>query len=257
MPSLDAQVVFLVLVALASVVQSLTAFAFGLVLLSLVELFRVIPLPLAANASMVLALVNSLTFLIQDGKPLLWREVRHTLYASCAGVAVGLAFGLWLSAGAAEWMRLLLGTAVILSAVKLLPRKRVSRERSQPRTFAFYGALSGLMGGLFATSGPPIVYHILRQPFDPLFARRCLVLIFAVNNALRLVLVVASGRLSQQSLLLSAIAMPITIAVSALCVRFPLRVSELSIRMATTLLLGGTGVALAVSATKHILLGSS
>lgn len=252
MPSAEALSVFLVCVAIASVVQTLTAFAFGLVLLSLVEILRVIPLPMAVNASMVLALVNSVTFLVQDRKPLLWREVRHTLYASCAGVLAGLLLQFWLSADAAEWLRLLLGAAVLLSAINLLPRGGGRKLRSHPRSFAFYGALSGLMGGLFATSGPPIVYHILRQPFEPLFARRCLVLIFAVNNGLRLVLVAGSGRLSQQSLLLCAIAMPVTIIVSALCIRHPPRISDTSIRVATSVLLAGTGVALAASALMHI-----
>lgn len=253
MPSPEALAYFVACVVVASFLQSLTAFAFGLVLLSLVELFRIVPISDAADASMVLALVNSLTFLVQDRKPLLWAEVKHVLWASGVGVAAGLVVQQWLSANAADWLRLLLGVAVLLSAVNLMSMRRVKSAISPPHTFAFYGALSGLMGGLFATSGPPIVYHLLRQPYDPLYARRCLVLIFAMNNTLRLSLVAGTGHFSQQSLLLCAVSLPVAICVSALCVRYPLSISRTSLLRVTGLLLTIAGISLAASAAMQIL----
>ncbi|WBY01074.1 TSUP family transporter [Ramlibacter tataouinensis] len=253
MPGIEAVVMFLACAAVASLLQNLTAFAFGLVLLGGVELFGIVPLADAANASMVLALVNCLAFFWGDKQPLPWHQVRHVLWAGSIGVAAGLALQVWLSANAAQWFRLLLGVTVILSAANLLLARTVRPEPSPPRTFAFFGALSGLLGGLFATSGPPIVYHMLRQPFDPLQIRRCLALIFAVNNGFRLLLVAGTGRFSQLSLLLCCVALPVALLVTVLCRRYPISIPRSRLAWMTSALLCVAGASLVLSAARDAL----
>lgn len=248
MPPIDALLLFVACVALASVIQNLTAFAFGLVLLGLVELMGIVPLADATNASMVLALVNCLAFLWGHREPWPWKDVKHVLWASVAGVGMGLAMQVWLSANASQWLRLLLGLAVMLSAANLLLARRVRASPSPPASFALFGGISGIFGGLFATSGPPIVYHMMRQPFDTLHIRRCLMLIFVVNNASRLLMVAGTGRFSQLSLILCCISLPVAFAVTRICSRYS--VSRQSMIAIAGALLGATGLALVVSATR-------
>lgn len=253
MPGIEAVLMFLACVVVASVLQNLTAFAFGLVLLGLVELFGIVPLADATNASMVLAFANSLAFFWGDKEPLPWKQVKHVLWASTLGVAAGLALQVWINANAAHWFRLLLGLAVIVSAANLVLARSVRPQPSPPHSFAFFGALSGVLGGLFATSGPPIVYHMLRQPFDPLQIRRCLILIFAVNNGFRLVLVTATGRFSQLSLLLCCIALPVAFLVTVLCTRYPIRISRTRLLAITSALLCVAGASLVLSGAREAL----
>lgn len=253
MPGIESVLMFLACVAVASVLQNLTAFAFGLVLLGLVELFGIVSLADAANASMVLALTNSLAFFWGDKQPLPWKQVKHVLWASTVGVAAGLALQVWLSANAAQWFRLLLGLAVLLSAANLVLARTVRTEPSPALSFAFFGALSGVLGGLFATSGPPIVYHMLRQPFDPLQVRRCLILIFAVNNSFRLLLVVGTGRFSQLSLLLCSIALPVAFLVTVLRARYPISISRTRLLTITGALLCIAGASIVLSAVRDAL----
>lgn len=257
MPSLEAFFIFLGCVVVASILQNLTAFAFGLVLLGLVELLGIVPLADATNASMVLALVNSLVFIWRERQPLPWGQVKHVVWASTVGVTAGLWLQVWLSANAAVWLRLLLGVVVILAAANLVLAGRVRTETSPPRTFAIFGALSGVLGGLFAASGPPIVYHMLRQPFDPLYIRRCLVLIFAVNNAFRLVLVTGTGQLSKQSVILCGAALPVAFLVTMLCMRYPIRVSRDRLMRFTGALLCVAGASLMLSGARKVLLSMS
>lgn len=253
MPPIDAMLAFLGCVAIASVLQHLTAFAFGLILLGGVALFEIVPIADATNASMVLALANSLAYLAADDAPLPWSQTRHVLWTSMVGVAAGLGLQIWLSANAAHWLRLLLGAAVIVSALNLLLARRVRTEPSPQPVFAFFGALSGLLGGLFATSGPPIVYHMMRQPFDPLHIRRCLVLVFAANNTFRLLLVAGSGHFSRQSLVLCGIALPVALLVTFSCKYLRIEVSRRRLLLATGALLCMTGASIVISAARTAL----
>jgi uncharacterized membrane protein YfcA len=248
MPPIDALLLFVACVAVASVIQNLTAFAFGLVLLGLVELMGIVPLADATNASMVLALANSLAFFWGHREPLPWKDVKHVLWASVVGVGAGLGMQVWLSANASQWLRLLLGLAVMLSAANLILARRVRVSPSPPATFALFGGLSGIFGGLFATSGPPIVYHMMRQPFDPLHIRRCLMLIFVVNNASRLLMVAGTGRFSQLSLILCCVSFPVAFAVTRICSRYS--ISRQRMIAIAGALLGATGLALVVSAAR-------
>lgn len=51
------------------------------------------------------------------------------------------------------------------------------------------------MGGLFSTAGPPLVYHLYRQPLPVAVIRETLVAVFGINAVLRLALVAGSGNI--------------------------------------------------------------
>lgn len=250
MPSVEGLLLFLVCVAAAAVVQHLTAFAFGLVLLACVELLGIVPLSDATNASMVLALVNSIAFFRGDREPLPWAQVRPIVWASTLGVLIGVGMLVWLSANASQALRFLLGVVVIVSAANLVFGGHVRREPSRPAAFAVFGMLSGVLGGLFSTSGPPVVYHLMRQPFDPRFIRRCLMLVFAVNSGTRLVIVSATGQFSTTSLALCGVALPVAFGVTTWCKRYVPDISRRRLVVLTGTLLCATGVALIASATR-------
>jgi uncharacterized membrane protein YfcA len=250
MPAPESLLVFLACVAVATVIQNLTAFAFGLVFLGLVELLEVVPMADAINTSMVLALVNSIAFFWGDREPLPWKQVTPVAMTSVAGVAIGLGVHVWLSANASHWLRLLLGIVVILSAANLLFAGRVRSEPSSSASFALFGGLSGLLGGLFATSGPPIVYHMLRQPFEPRHIRRCLMLIFAINNLSRLLMVAGAGRLSHRSVVLCFVAVPVAFVVTRMTAHHAARISKRRLVALMAALLFVTGATLAVSALR-------
>ncbi len=132
----------------ASILQNLTVFAFGLVLLGLVELLGIVPLADASNASMVLALVNSLGVHLEGA-------ATATLGASqtrsvgqhhrCDGgpVASGLAQPECRCVAAAA-------TRCSRDTRRSKPGagRRVRTETSPPRSLAIFGALSGVLGVL-------------------------------------------------------------------------------------------------------------
>lgn len=246
--SLGGVLAFLACVALATFAQNLTGFAFGLILLGLTASFHVASVADAANAAMVLTLVNAwVSFRGQPQRPP-WRLMRPTLWASLAGVALGVALLGWLSGNAVAWLRALLGLSIAGCAVLLMLQTRTRAQLSGTASFIGVGLLSGLLGGLFSSSGPPLVYHMYRQPLPALQLRQALLLVFACNALLRLLLVAPSGQFSAHALLLAACAMPVVYGVTRLQQRFPLAVPARTLRKGVALLLLASGLSLLPSA---------
>ncbi|MEJ7930069.1 sulfite exporter TauE/SafE family protein [Ramlibacter sp. AN1015] len=251
--SLAGYVAFIACVVLATVVQNLTGFALGLILLGLVALFELVPVAEAANAATVLTLVNALVYFRSHKAEAPWALMRPALVSSFFGVGLGVASLAWLSANATEWLRLLLGLSVVASASVLVMHRRRMAQPSPPRAFACAGFFAGVLGGMFATSGPPMVFHMYRQPFEMETIRRCLMLVFASNAATRLVLVGASGGFTLRSAWLSVLAVPVVFAVTRWMAGRTPALSRRALGWVAAGFLVLTGVSLSASAVDHLL----
>lgn len=260
MPALDAFIaaagspaalaLYLGCVALATVAQTLTGFAFGLIFLSLMATLDLASVPDAANVATVLTLVNAVTYFHSHRQAPPWRLMRPALASSCVCVVAGLALLHWLSTAAAQALKGLLGLAIVACALALAARSRMRATLAPPRAFAAAGAVSGLMGGLFGTSGPPIVYHLYRQPLAPDVVRRCLLLMFSSNALMRLVLVVPAGGFSLRALLLAGLAIPVVHLFTRLALRLQSRVPAQALRWSVAALLVATGASLIATALR-------
>jgi hypothetical protein len=205
---------FLAFVALASYAQTMTGFAFALILLGLTGLFSLSTLPEMVNAVNMLTLVNAVVALRGAGHELDWRMMRAPMIASLVGVAAGVAALEWIAGNAALLARVLLGLTILVCALMLVLRSRPLERPSSRASFVSFGLISGLLGGLFSAAGPPMVYHLYRQPLPLALIRNSLLILFAANATLRLTLVTATGNLSLSSIWLAAEALPIVVLVS-------------------------------------------
>ena len=245
---------FIVCVAVASYAQNLSGFAFSLILLGLLAVLRIVPIADAANAATLLGLFNAWSYVrLHRFKPP-WKLLRPALVTSQIGVVAGLLLLGWLSHGTGlEWLRGILGLCIVACAVLLVLQTRPLAEPSPPRALAVAGGLSGIMGGLFSASGPPLVYHMYRQPMDPLLIRACLVVIFASNSGVRLLLVLGAGQMSLRSVLLAACAAPVVYVVGRFNYRYPVKMSPRNLRRFVAVLLLVAGGSLLFSAGRALL----
>lgn len=235
---------FLICVAVAAYAQTLTGFAFGLILLSSVAVFDLVPITDAADAAMVLTLVNTYSFFRTDRQPPPWRLMRPVLITSLCFIVVGVAMLMWLSSHATQWLKIVLGLVIAGCALSLMVQTRPRKTLSSPTGFGVAGALSGVLGGLFGTSGPPIVYLMYRQPLEHALIRRALLVVFASNAGLRLVAVAATGTLTLRSMLLCALSVPIVHYVTIFTARRPAPVSPRTLRAGVSWLLVVSGALL-------------
>ncbi|MPS28035.1 MAG: sulfite exporter TauE/SafE family protein [Alcaligenaceae bacterium] len=235
---------FLACVGLSAYCQNLTGFAFALLLLGMVGAFGLMPIPEAANVASVLSLANAWAYWRYNRVTFDWPLLRPILISSLLGVLGGVALLAWLSANAVTTLRLLLGVAIIGCSILLLVQAAPRSQPSGKPALWFFGVLSGLLGGLFSTSGPPMVYHLYRQPLDRDLVRECLFMMFAASAALRLVLVSASGHFEWRSLLLGVCAVPVVAGVSWWQAKHPPPISRRTIEWLVCALLMLAGASL-------------
>jgi hypothetical protein len=249
--TLEQHAAYLGCVVVAGYVQNLTGFAFGLILLGLVGLMDVAALPDVANVVGVLVLVNAIG-MFRAARPELDRAVmRPVLWAGLPGILVGVLSLGWLSQNVVAWLKLLLGLTILACAGVLLAQSRVRAARSSDASFAVFGFVSGVMGGLFSTAGPPLVYHFYRQPMALRAIRDALVTIFAVNALVRLGFVAAAGQFRREALWLCLEAMPVVLLQAHLMARNPPKWRRETVKRIVSLLLGLVALALITRAGRE------
>ncbi len=242
--SVGSHLLFLACVALASYAQNLTGFAFGLILLGLTAVLHLASLADVANVVSVLVLVNAAITFGRSKPQLAWPVFGPSLACSLVGVGAGVALLGWFSAQQVSLLRFLLGCAIIVCAFLLVLRASARTTQSGLPSFLFFSGVSGVMGGLFASAGPPMVYHLYRQPWPADMIRHSLIVLFAANAVLRLALVLAHGQFSMTAVWLTVEALPMVMVLTWLARRYPSRLPVQHVRRAVFLLLLIAGLAL-------------
>ncbi len=244
--------ILVLLAAVAAYVQTLTGFALGLVMMGGIGLSGLMALPDAAVLVSVLTLINASLVLARGWRDVAWPEFRLLIGASILTLFAGYALLEFLAGTSLDWVRLVLGLAIVASSIQLLFRPHPLPHRSPTATFIGFGAVAGLMGGLFSTSGPPLVYHLYRQPLPHVSVRETLVLVFAVNAVVRLGAVVAADRLPPVSTWWTLLAIPAVVLFTGLARRWPPPFSVLTLRRLAFVLLLASGLALAIPAVLQL-----
>jgi len=209
------------LAAVASFCQNLTGFAFALIFVGAAGALSLLPIQDAANIASVLSAVNGFIYLRSHPFEPRWELLRPLLASGVAGVGLGLVLLAWLSGNTLHGLRLVLGVSVVACAVLLLARSVPRATPSSPRVLWGVGLVSGVLGGLFSTAGPPIVYHLYRQPLPPSLIRQCLVALFLACALVRLAAVGIAGALPWHTLTSAAVALPVVTAVTWWQARHP------------------------------------
>jgi uncharacterized protein len=244
---------FLVLAGAAAYAQTLTGFAFGLITMGGVGLTGLLSLPDAATIVSVLTLVNAAQMLLKGWRDVAWREFAFVMASSVPLLFVGYGLLEWLAGTRADLLRLILGFVIIVSSLQLARKPEPRAKQSSNGSFLFFGGIAGLMGGMFSTAGPPLVYHFYRQPMPLVVVRETLVTVFALNAVFRIGLVVASGNLPAGSDLTGLFAIPVVMGATYAARRWPPPISPVTMRKIVFVLLFLSGVSLGAPAALRLL----
>ena len=245
------QVLLLLLsVVAATYAQVLTGFAFVLVLLGLAGALDLASLPDLANVATVLSLLSAVVTLRGADMKYNPSAFRNTIAGGLVGIVAGVVLLAWLSTNVAVVLRLALGITIMGCAVSMLLPSTAKSQLSSAAGFRAVGLLSGLLGGLFATGGPPLVYHYYRQPMGVNTIRATLLAILAAMSAMRLVVTIAAGEFSVLALKLSLLAAPAALGASWLLRSRPPGWSPRAVLVAVCTLLLIMGAAIALPAAR-------
>jgi uncharacterized membrane protein YfcA len=238
----------LLLAGAAAYIQTITGFAFGLLMMGGIGMLGLISLPDAAVIVSMLTLVNAAQMFLRGWKDVAWNQFRVAIGPGLISLALGY-FLLEQIAGAnLNGLRLLLGLVIVAASIQLILQPHPLKQPSSTGSFAVVGALGGFLGGMFSTSGPPLIYHFYRQPLHPAAIRDTLVLIFGVNAIFRLTLVGASGNFPLPAIGWALLAAPVVTATTYVAKRWPPPIAVLTLRRVAFSLLLLSGLSLAIPA---------
>ncbi|KJY68292.1 membrane protein [Vibrio coralliilyticus] len=227
---IPALLAILATIAIGTYFQTVTGFGLGIIVIGLTVSLNLISLPVIAAVVSIVTLFNCLVALV--GKPL--KGELKIMLALVVGIVPGVMAGVYLldelSASATNIMRGMLGIMILGAGLNFMFKPKTLENRSASTSFLFSGFGSGLAGGLFGMAGPPIVYHLYKQPFSIELVRSTLLMVFACTSASRTAYVYLDGSLESNILLLSAVAIPLVTGVTIIARRFPPPLSNQQLR---------------------------
>ncbi|WP_188824386.1 TSUP family transporter [Brucella endophytica] len=219
---------------------------------ALLALTQLIPLTEAAIVINILTLANAVVMLGRGWRHIAAKPMLLSLTGALPMVVAGYALLDFLASESLAVVRMVLGLVILLSSMQLIRRYSPLDTESSGPVFAAYGAIGGLMGGLFSTAGPPLVYQFYRQPMSHAVIRETLVAIFAINSLSRLALVTIAGQWQNHTLLWALAGLPSVVAASYIARRWPPPVSASALRRSVFVLLLLSGLSLIVPAISHL-----
>ncbi len=231
-------------ILLGSWLQTLTGFAFGLIVMGGVGAFGLMPLTDAAIVAGFLTMVNGFMILVRKHASVDRHALGLLLIGSVPGLILGYWFLLYLAGNAILVLQAILGLMITLAAVQMMRRPVQLTDRSRPAPFITAGFFSGLMGGMFSTAGPPVIWHLYRQPMSTEAVRCTLVAVFVFGAVLRMGIVFATTGVSAQIWLISAGAVPVVALGTWLATRHPPKLAPQMMRRLAFGLLFLSGLAM-------------
>ncbi len=229
---MDAATLFYLMgaVAIGCYAQAVTGFAFGLIFVGVVSVAQLIDLKTATLIVSILAVINTVFALKKAERHTDWRLVGATLILSIPMVWVGYWLLDFLSQDHVSTLRPLLGGVIIASSLVLIFPPKPGKAVSSLPVFSLFGMIAGLLGGLFSTSGPPLIFQFYRQNLPIAVIRDCLLAIFAVSAATRTGLAIALDGLPDMVWIISLLAFPVTMGATWLGKHYPPKVSDTTMR---------------------------
>ncbi|GEA10005.1 sulfite exporter TauE/SafE family protein [Alteromonas sp. KUL49] len=246
---LDVDLILLLgLVSIATLIQSLTGFGFGLLVMSTFTAFNLLPITSTALLVCVLSVFNSLELAYRGRHHVDGITVKRILIAAFPSILVGFWLLEWLSSAHISALKLTLGMCILVATGLLLVKKSVKTQQSAPFSFYLAGSLGGLLGGLFATSGPPVVYHLYRQPWELEQIKCTLLMVFSISATTRILLVPFGTWPELTTLYTIALGIPVVIVSTRLARKVAPKVNIMWVRKSAIVLLMLSGVSLVSTA---------
>ena len=242
-------ITFILLAGLGSFVQALSGFALGLIVLGSVTLLQLAPISFTAAVISMISLVNGGWVLARHPRAIEWRSVRWTVLGLIPAVGLGLALLARLDSDLPERLRQLLGVVILIAGIVMMLRPHPHAQPSGRSSTLLSGVAGGLLGGLFSTAGPPVVFHLYRQPWSLASIRSTLLTIFVLATLVRIGWQSARGELHWPMIEVALYcSLPVLLA-AHIGARLAPRIALAPMRRFAFALLALTGVGLLIPAT--------
>ncbi len=231
----------LIIIVIGTYFQTVTGFGLAMIVIGVNSAIGLTSVPFIASVVSLVSLVNSGVALPRHLHHIDWRLANTTLLGVIPASVLGVVLLNFLNAQATSILELLLGIVIGYSGINFAMRPRQHTEVSSLRSFFSVGFISGLCGGLFGIPGPPIIFHLYRQPMSLPVTRNMLLLIFSCTAFARSFYEFVTTGFPEGTLSTTLLALPCVAIVTMLTQRFPPPISLVAVRRITfgTLILIG------------------
>ncbi len=242
----------LLIISLGTYFQTLTGFGLAMIVIGLTSGFELTSMPFIATVVSLISLVNCAIALPRHIHHIDWRIANTTLLGIVPSSIVGVVLLNFLNVQAASILEFLLGLIIVYSGISFALSPKQRSQESSLKSFFGIGFISGLCGGLFGMPGPPVIFHMYRQPMEIVVIRNMLLLMFSCTAFTRTFYEVITAGLPKDTLITSALAIPCVALVTLLAQRFPPPISPITMRRITFISLVLIGLGLMAGSLKAI-----
>lgn len=237
-------ILLLFIVAVATYFQTVTGFGLAMIVIGVVSGFQITDVAFIASVVSLISIVNSGVALPKHLNKIEWKSAGICLLGIIPSSILGVTLLAYLGARASAWLELLLGLVIVYSGVRFALRPKQRQTMSSRGSFFVVGFVSGLCGGLFGMPGPPLIFHMYRQPLNLIVVRNTLLLLFCVTSFTRTLYEAAAIGLPPEALYISIMAIPCVAIFTVIGQKFPPPLSPITMRRLSfmTLIVIGIGV---------------
>ncbi len=203
--------VYLLAAFVGSYVQSVTGFAMGMIIIAVTVGGGLVEVPIITAVISIISLVNILLALRGRSHHLQVRMVVWLSVGLVPATGVGVLVLEVLDSHSRWLLELLLGLFIVVGSLSMMLRPIPRTRISAPWACVTAGLAGGLLGGMFAASGPVIGWFNYRQPLSVAEIRATLLACFALTTTLRSMVVGFSGGLTEEVWLLAGMALPLVL----------------------------------------------
>jgi uncharacterized protein len=245
--------VFLAIVLIGSYVQAVAGFAMGLLIIAVAASTTLFDLEITAAAVSLLSLVNILLSLRGHYHLVQGRTLRLLTIGQLPAIALGIWLLGVLNSNLTAWLQMLLALFLIGGSAAMMLRPVPLDAPSGTASTLTAGFAGGLLGGLFAASGPVMGWFCYRQPLPVTEIRATLLGCFALTTLARTLMVAATGALSMDVAVMAGAGLPLVLVGTWLGRRFPPSFGEATMRRVAFGALLAMGVWIGISASFALL----
>ncbi|MBQ73992.1 MAG: hypothetical protein CMQ20_03075 [Gammaproteobacteria bacterium] len=237
---------FFALVVFGAVVQTVTGFALGLIIIAGVTVLGIAEISFSAAVISMIALANVLVALRASRHHIDLEYVKWVSVGLVPAMLIGVILLEFLSTQYYDFLQVLLGVVIICAGVMLMITPAAFEKKSPKPVRALCGMLGGVMAGLYSAGGPPLAYFMYRQPIELNAIRATLLATFAISTLWRTLVVAVAGHIDSRVLITAATSIPIVIVATLVTGRFMHHIPDLFVRRLVFVLLIGAGAFLVV-----------
>ncbi len=244
---LSVVLVFLAVVFVGSYIQAVAGFAMAMLMVAVIGGLRLLDVPTLAAVISLTTIVNVIVGLWGNLSDIHKRLFGYLALGQLPAIFVGFELMEWLDGNTRWALELILGIFITLGGLSMFLKPHPWPQVSGPLKAWSVGSLGGLVGGMFAASGPILGWFSYNQPLPLRVIRATLLAGFFMTTTTRTVIVGVQGGLTESVWTYTALALPVVLLGTWLGRAFAPPVSDEVIKRFAYMLLMSMGVWILVS----------